>query len=241
MNYELKTEQFSGPIEKLWELIEEKKLEITELNLAEVTADFLNYLKTIEKVEPKLLADFVVIASRLLLIQSKALLPNLELTVEEEKDIKDLEARLRFYRNFKPAMNLLGELWERKQVSFSRPFMAGRPPVFYPAYNINIEELSRVLGVLFEALRQLTPEAQIAKSSLVSLEEKIQEIISRMEKSAAFKFDSLTKEKGRSEIIVFFLAILHLLERQLIKVEQKKGFSDIMIEGFVQKSEPKGE
>ena len=85
MNYELKTEQFSGPIEKLWELIEEKKLEITELNLAEVTADFLNYLKTIEKVEPKLLADFVVIASRLLLIKSKALLPNLELTVEEEK------------------------------------------------------------------------------------------------------------------------------------------------------------
>lgn len=229
-SYELKTEQFSGPLEKLWELIEEKKLEITELNLAEVTADFLNYLKTIEKIEPKLLADFVVIASRLLLIKSKALLPNLELTAEEEKDIRDLEARLQFYRNFKPAMNLLGELWEGKQISFSRPLLAGRPPVFYPAQNMSIEELSRVFRVLFEALRQLTPETQIARSSLISLEEKIQEIISRMESASVFKFKNLTKEKNRSEIIVLFLAILHLLERQLIKVEQKKGFSDIMIE-----------
>ncbi len=232
-NYELKTEQFSGPLEKLLELIEGKKMEITELSLAEVTGDFLNYLKTIETVEPKLLADFVVVASRLLLIKSKALLPNLELTAEEESDIKDLEVRLQFYRNFKPAMDLLKRLWERKQISFSRPLMVGRPPVFYPAENIDTQELIRTFTVLFEALRQLAPETQVVKSSLISLEEKIQEIIKRMESLKHFsslRFNTLAKEKNRSEIIVFFLAILHLLEKQFIRVEQKSGFSDIIIE-----------
>ena len=56
--YQLKTEKFCGPIEKLLELIEENKMEITEISLSEVVADFLNYLKTIEEKEPRMLADF---------------------------------------------------------------------------------------------------------------------------------------------------------------------------------------
>ncbi len=102
--YELKIEQFSGPLEKLLELIEERRMEITELSLAEITADFLQYLKNIETVEPRFLADFVAIAAQLLLIKSKALLPGIKLTSEEEEKIKDLEGRLLFYKNFKPAI-----------------------------------------------------------------------------------------------------------------------------------------
>ena len=98
--YELKLKQFSGPIEKLLELIEEKKLNITELNLAEVTADFLNYLKTVEKLDPKALADFLVVAAKLLLIKSKALLPDLKLTQEEETEIKDFTRRLIICKEF---------------------------------------------------------------------------------------------------------------------------------------------
>ena len=93
--YQLNIQQFFGPIEKLLELIEEKKMEITDLNLAEVTADFLNYLKTLVNVDSRVLADFVVVASRLLLIKSKALLPSLELTEEEEQDISDLKTESR--------------------------------------------------------------------------------------------------------------------------------------------------
>ena len=75
MNYELRIEKFSGPIEKLLELIEEKKLEITELNLAEATADFLNYIKKIENIEPRLLADFVVVVSSFCLSNQKRFCP----------------------------------------------------------------------------------------------------------------------------------------------------------------------
>ena len=82
--FDLKTAAFSGPLEKLLELVEERKLPITEVNLAEVTNDFLDYLRTLKTVDPSVLADFIVVASRLILIKSKALVPELTLTPEEE-------------------------------------------------------------------------------------------------------------------------------------------------------------
>ncbi len=139
--YEYTTEKFSGPIEKLLELIEEKKLEITDLSLAEITADFLEYVKKIEAVEPRLLADFVAVAASLLLIKSKSLLPDLKLTIEEEESIKDLEGRLDFYRNFKPAMNHIKKLAGEKNIEISRPLFFCRPEVFYPSPDVTIKNL----------------------------------------------------------------------------------------------------
>jgi len=247
--YELKLEQFTGPIEKLLDLIEERKLEITELNLAEVTADFLTYLdmltdadgtQTNVEISPRLLADFIVVASQLLLIKSKALLPNFQLTGEEEKDVKDLQNRLHFYRQFKPAMGHLKKLWEQNNISISRPLFSGRPAFFYPADNIKINDLYKLVKGIFETIQQLSEKSQTIKSSLITLEEKIEEIMNRLGPARLndvshsgrpdLNFGKLAKEKPRSEIIVLFLALLHLLAKQLIKVEQKKQFSDIMIE-----------
>jgi segregation and condensation protein A len=234
--YELRLEQFTGPIDKLLGLIEEKKLEITELSLAEVTADFLNYLNKIKSVEAeqgsadaRLLADFISVASQLLLIKSKALLPDFKLTGEEEEDIKDLENRLHFYRQFKPAMAHLKKLWEQNSVSISRPLFSGRQAFFYPADNIKINELYKLVKKLFETLQHLTEKSQTIRSSLITIEEKIEEIMGRLG-MPDLNFNKLAKEKPRSEIIVLFLAVLHLLAKQLIKAEQKKKFEEIVIE-----------
>jgi len=227
--YELKLEQFSGPIEKLLELIEEKHLAITELSLAEITADFLNYLKNIEAIEPRLLADFVAVAAQLLLIKSKALLPDLKLTSEEEEKIKDLEGRLLFYQQFKPAINYLKELSENRNVSLSRPLFFNRLAFFYPSENVKIDELYKAIKGIFESIAEV-PEKQTIKSSLISLEEKIEEIIKRLNlNSRGLKFNKLTSEKSRAEVVVMFLAVLHLLANQLINIEQKNRFSDIII------------
>lgn len=236
MTYELKSEQFSGPIEKLLELIEIKKLDVSELNLAEVTADFLNYINVLKEkgdscVTMRLLADFIVVASRLILIKSKILLPGLELTEEEEASIKDLEGRLVFYQRFKPAIKIFESVWEKNQFSISRLLFSGRPTVFYPSNNFNIGKLNNAISAIIKELEQFKPEIQTIKSSLISLEEKIEEIIKRVESIElnSVDFRNLTKQKPKSEIIVMFLAILHLLARQIINVEQNKCFSDIII------------
>ncbi|MBN2198069.1 segregation/condensation protein A [Candidatus Wolfebacteria bacterium] len=233
--YQLKLEQFSGPMDKLLQLIEERRMEITEFNLAEVTADFLEYLKEVEKIEPRLLADFIIIASQLLLIKSKALLPDLALTGDEEESIKDLESRLQFYRRFKPVMTIFKELWDKNQISISRPLFLDRPTIFYPDKKLKTEDLFNAIKKIFSDIKEFK-ETQTIKSSLITLEEKIEEIINRLKKEkkdlnqTKFGFKDLTTGKSRSEIVVLFLALLHLLSSQFIKAEQKKQFESIMIE-----------
>ncbi|HOB90128.1 MAG TPA: segregation/condensation protein A, partial [Candidatus Colwellbacteria bacterium] len=133
MPFEISTERFSGPLQKLLELIEERKLEITELSLAEITGEFLDYVHKMGEAEPKVLADFVSVAARLLLIKSKSLIPNLELTTEEEESIVDLEERLKLYKELKSAEKNVAVFWKSEKRSFSRDFAAGsRFVVFYP-------------------------------------------------------------------------------------------------------------
>lgn len=241
--YELKLEKFSGPIEKLLELIEEKKLEITDLSLAEITADFLAYLQALQTQVntdknadlygydgTRIIADFVVIASQLLLIKSKSLLPNIKLTIDEEESIKGLESRLIFYRNFKPVMAHIKKMAQEKNVEVSRQLFFCRPDVFYPSSEITIEKLLKSAEKVLEALHEI-PEEQKIERSLVTLEEKIEEIVNRLqiEVESSTNFGSLLKNKPRSEVIVLFLALLHLLTIQKINVQQNEGFSDIMI------------
>ncbi|MEK7149966.1 MAG: segregation/condensation protein A [Patescibacteria group bacterium] len=233
--YEVHTEQFKGPLEKLLELIEEKKMEITQLNLGLVTDDFLKYFNSIKKEsverteeELRLLADFIVIASRLILIKSKALLPSLEFTTEEEQDIKELEERLKLYQRLKPAMALIKKLYAGENLSASRPFFANRPVVFNPSQNISIENLNKTMKAIFEAVKLLSLETQTIEISLIKLEEKIEEIMLKIQDGIK-NFGHLIKEKSKKEIIVMFLALLHLLREQTVEVEQAEGFSEIVI------------
>lgn len=267
MAYELRLEQFSGPIEKLLELIEDKKLEITQLSLAQVTADFLIYINTLVSVdkdmgereynisenrwddqpEPalvrSLLADFLVVASRLLLIKSKALLPNLVLDQEEERGIKDLEERLKIYQEFKAARNYIKNFWRERPLAFSREFLAssrisclsdrqaGRP--FYPPKKIKAGDLEIILDSLFKELRKFIYETKDFKLEVINLEEKMREFLKRLETVQIFNFKKLTGSQPKAEIITCFLVILHLIKDHMINVKQDEHFSEITIERII--------
>jgi segregation and condensation protein A len=231
--YELKIEQFSGPIEKLLEMIEAKQMEITDLNLAEVTADFLDYLEKAEKekefqIDPRAMSEFIVIASHLILIKSKALLPSLELSGEEEQEIEKLKDRLKFYQEFKPVMAIIKKKWMERKFSVSRPLFANRPVIFYPAENIAPDSLKKSLENIFESLKEFEDKSRPMEHSVIRLEEKIEEIMGRLS-GAELDFNGMAKERGRTEIIVMFLAVLHLLARRMIKAEQNEKFSGIIL------------
>jgi segregation and condensation protein A len=236
--YQLKLEQFSGPINKLLELIEEKKMDVTDLNLADITADFLKYLENLKiqtdadgkiqtDINTRILADFIVVASQLLLIKSKTLLPGLQLTGEEEKEIKDLEGRLKLYQQIKPLITYIKELSEQKNISVSRPLFAGRLAIFYPSPDIKVNVLYQAMKSIFEEIRQLSNEIQTISFSAITLEEKVQEIMERLKSN--LEFGTLIKEKPKAEIIVMFLALLHLLIKEHVSVKQDGGFSEIVI------------
>ncbi len=230
-NYEVKLDKFSGPLEKLLEMIEERELEITMVSLAQITGDFLEYLKTLDETSkhPSVLADFVVIASRLLLIKSKAILPSLELTEEEETDIKDLEQRLRVYKEFKVAAELMKNTWEKRQSVYGRELFSNLPVIFYPSPNLSTGSLTAKLNEILHELAALIPDKQMVRKVVMTLEHKVRELLNRLKDQAQQSFRNLSQDKPKIEIIMIFLAVLHLLRERLISAEQSEQFSDIAI------------
>src|SRR3989338_2971009 len=98
--FQIKTINFEGPFRLLLDLIEKRKLHISDVSLAQVTEDYLAYMNKLGGLPPAEVSSFILVASTLLLIKSKSLLPNLDLTSEEEGDIRNLEERLRLYEIF---------------------------------------------------------------------------------------------------------------------------------------------
>ncbi len=279
--YELKTEKFQGPLEKLLELIEEKKLEISEISLAEVTADFLEYLKALTDADSpsqisagnlggqaqtnaesdknfsvsqrvsremmRLVADFIAVASRLVLIKSKSLLPGAKLTADEETEIRDLEERLKLYRALKPAMKLLNNSWQKNGMELGRPYFlnalssfaasgvrfagasARQGEIFYPGSNLSLDSVTVAAEKIADVVRKLSSEEETLSEEIVSVEKKIKEILERLQKFSELSFKEISGTKPRSEIIAAFLAILHMAHEQVIFLEQRAHFSDIMI------------
>ncbi|MST03977.1 MAG: segregation/condensation protein A [Candidatus Pacebacteria bacterium] len=243
--YLVKFKNFEGPLYKLLELIEEKHLEITEMSLGAVTSDFLDFLRKSETGMPSdIISDFLVIASRLILIKSKELIPGVELKKSEDFEIKDLENRLKIYREFllrakvgdsrRPgaAYILRGVLSSGLSFS-SRGYLRGvwKSPIFIFPNKISLEVLKRTAEKVFilEDFKIKDPEGAV-KKLVIRLEEKIIELLDRLNKNGKNSFNLLTKTRPKMEIIVLFLAVLHLARDRKLKFEQKEKFGDIILE-----------
>lgn len=229
MVYEVKVYNFSGPLDLLLQLVEKRNLEITEISLAQITQDYLNHLSNESLVPVGELADFLVIASTLLLIKSKSLLPSLKLTEEEESEILNLENKLELYRFFQERGKEILEILKRKNYLFSRPLKEGTS-VFLPPKNLTAKDLFLCYKKIIETVE---PEIKLEERKIekvVSLKERIKELISRLTKGKTFSFDQLVEEKEkRIELIVTFLAVLHLAKEGMVDVKQEKNFEKIWI------------
>ena len=211
--YEFTSEKFSGPLEKLLGLIEEQKLGVDEVSLAKVTDGFLAYLDNFRKNggegdeavfrgDLRVLADFIAIASRLILLKSKYLLPGLALTDEEQADIKDLETRLAHYRELKPAIVALAKLWRENHVSHSRPYFLGRgtgfsagQSIFYPGQSLTIDDLPRAC-VGFSTLWS-PPSLKRRRSRIRSsrLRRRSQEVMGRISKEGRYAYRAVIERR----------------------------------------------
>lgn len=227
--YKVKLEKFEGPLDLLLELIENEKLDITEVSLAAVTDQYLKYLDEVGNIDPLNLANFLVVAAQLILIKSKALLPDLKLEEEEKLSVEELEFRLKEYKEFKEAAKEIYKLYRNSSISFERQIFEA-PIAFYPGKNLTKTNLvsagERLIHVLekFEILKQETIKETI------SFKEKIVYLQNLINKEVNLKFNEILKKtKTKLEAILSFLAILELVKRRVIKVIQKDTFGEIEI------------
>jgi len=230
--YKIKIGQFEGPLELLLDLIEKKKLHINDVSLATVADGYLEYLKNLEQFPTQDVANFITIASTLILIKSISLLPILETTVEEEQDIEELQERLRILKNVKDRAAYLKTIFG-KTIIFHANDRKNYQSVFSPTSEITLENflvsIRRVVANLPK--KDVLPEAVVRK--VMSLNEAIENLVVRVQKDLRTSFSKLNTEKEKVTIIVNFLAILELVKRGVIFIKQDRHFCDIDIEsGF---------
>ncbi len=231
--YQVKQTSFEGPLDLLLDLIEKRKLQINDIALAQITDDYIAFLENQGDFPIKDTAEFILIASTLLLIKSRSLLPGIELSKEEEEDIHDLEDRLKLLEETRCLSVHIQERFGASVLYFKTPSKI-TAPIFTPDKNTNTsklyEHVKRVLEML--PIKEITPKAIVRK--VISLEEVVESLISRVKSTLKLSFNEFSKRGGgkaeKVEVIITFLAMLELVKRGMIQVTQQDNFSDIEIE-----------
>jgi len=195
--YQIQTEKFTGPLDLLLQLVEKRNLEITE----------------------------IVIASTLLLIKSRAILPSLVLKPEEEEEITDLEEHLRLYKFYKEQGENVRKIFNEGKYCYSRPPEKNWGNSFLPPPDINLNDFVTWFETIFrqwqEEIQSIKEEKKIRK--IVTLQERINSLLHQLTKGKDYRLDDLIKERGRKiDIIITFLALLHLSRQNLLTIKGKE-------------------
>lgn len=226
--FNLETGSFQGPLEALLDLIEARKLSISEVALADVTDAYLAYVEKLPEMPLGETAQFILVASTLLLIKSRTLLPTLSLSDDERESVDELERRLARYAVIRKAAKGLRKQWGVAPYRFPKRAPL-RAPVFNPA-EATIPTITTAFAKLISLLPKAEALVEAAVAPVLALEDVITNLKSRLNTAFKARFSELTKEKDRHEVVVYFLAMLELVRHGNASVTQDKLFGDIMIE-----------
>jgi segregation and condensation protein A len=227
--YKVQLEKFEGPLDLLLELIENEKLSITEVSLARVCDQYLKYLETAQNISPSNLADFLLVAAQLILIKSKAILPNFQFSENEKISSQELAWRLLQYKKFKEASKIILQIYLSKNVCFGKQVQE-LPVAFYPGKNLTKNALSLAIYDLLRILKQFEILEKETIKETISIKEKIVYLQTLISREVNTKFNEIIKQaKTKLEAIVSFLALLELVKQKIVNVIQSDTFGEINI------------
>ena len=231
MEYEVKLEIFEGPLDLLIHLINKNEVDIFDIPISKITDQYLEYLDMMEALNVSVAGDFLVMASTLIHIKSKTLLPNVGDTDEEEDPRLEIARPLLEYMQLKEKAqelaerNLLGrDVFSRQESVRSKQLLKGEDA-----------PLDVSLFQLMDAFRQMMDQRRPGaglhlQSEKWSIKEKSQYILDALRKKNTLLFHELFDPEGTvSELIVTFLALLELVHAGLIRVFQASYESEIKL------------
>mgnify|MGYP004495167547 CR=1 FL=1 len=230
-SYKVKLDVFEGPLDLLLHLIKDSKLDIQTVKLSDITGQYLDYISTLDLINLENAADFLEVAATLIEIKSKKLLPRVEEVVEDEEDPETLlKRRLEEYKLFKDASERLKEIEDVNKFYKLPNKEAGDYRIVLK--QMNIENLIKAFSTLLVKTQEtsVTNNERIMERERFTVEEKIFEIKSLLLTTNKLSFNALISDDfSRTEIINLFLALLELLKRQYITVDQSEIYGDINI------------
>ena len=223
---ELHLESFDGPLELLLLLIEQRRLPITQVSLAQVADQYLAQVHAQPAIDVNLLADFLVIGGKLLLLKSRALLLNEEPDPEVEEVASDLAERLATYRVFRAAAELLRELEQRGHRMYPtlrEPAISiAPPPLTALAPEALLAVWRRFLGT------SLVGQIDLPSATRASVDERRASVLDALRQAPNVSFRSVAGDTV-DEVVATFLAVLELFRRGQIDVQQPTHFGDLTL------------
>lgn len=218
---------FQGPLEALLDLIEERKLSVSEVSLAEVCDAYLAYVEKLPELPLGETAQFILVASTLLLIKSRTLLPSLSLSEDERESVAELERRLARYAVIRKTAKLLKKEWGAAPLIL--PSRApSREAVFAPSES-SIATIHSAVKRLLALLPSPEKVARAMVAPVLALEDVITTLKTRLVSAMRASFREMTKGSSRENKIVYFLAALELVRSGSASVTQEKLFEDIIL------------
>jgi segregation and condensation protein A len=234
MEFTVKLDRFEGPYTKLLELIEDRKLSITEISLVSVADDYIAYIKSLDQKNLVDISQFIVVASTLMLMKAKSLLPGVVYTEEEEKQVHDLERKLELYAILTGASSRIRSVYMKSRLFGRERISYKGGSVFVPDRRVTADMLQSIATLTLASF--VTPKqlVKVAVEAALRIENVIESILERVRTMNAVSLTSLaesakTVEERKKILIINFIALLELVRSGAIMAEQAVDGGDISL------------
>jgi segregation and condensation protein A len=232
MDYQVDLDTFRGPLDLLLYLVKRHEVDICDIPIAKVTEQFLEYLRVLEMVDVERAGDFLVMASTLMEIKSKMLLPRSELPEEEEADPRqELVRQLMEYKQFKDAAALLDAQAERQLCRLPRrpvEMPAAPDPAQQPLRAVELWDLVSAFGRLMRETLALQPQQIVMDETPIHVHQA--RILEMLETTPRLAFAAVfTPPRTRGRLVGLFLAVLELIKTRRLAAEQDEVFGAIWL------------
>lgn len=225
---QIKMEKFEGPLDLLLKLIRNEKLDITKISLVKIADQYIIHIEETDNLSAEEIADFLLVAAKLIFLKSKILLPKIS---EDEEEGDELIEQLKIYKKYLDAAKKIEIIINKGDISFTRAKNTEQQAFFNPPLKIDKKKLSEIFKNFIYSSEQ--SEIEFENGSLkkrISIQDKITQILNLIKGKNKFVFNSLFFAKAnKDEKVVSFLAILEIIKQNKVFVVQERLFDDIFI------------
>lgn len=245
MQYNIKIDAFEGPLDLLLHLINRLEIDIYDIPVAQITEQYLLYIHTMNELQLDVASEFLVMAATLLAIKSKMLLPKHEEELDEDAPFEyeqdpreELVERLIEYRKYKEAANDLKLLGEERSLMYTKPpsDLSEYAKEIKPEkteLNVSLYDMLAAFQKLLRRKKLQRPMATKIARQEISIDKRMAEILDELRGIQGKRsFYDLFPHPSKEHIVVTFLAVLELIKRKEIDVEQDENFSEIFVEAI---------
>lgn len=239
VDHHIKTEQFEGPLDMLLDLVEKRKLFINDFTLAAVADEYIARIRRFDSFPVSDVANFLLVASALVLIKSRSILPQISLTEEENQSIDELKRRLALLELFRDVAGHVKEKYG-KTVLFPRESRPKSVIVFAPDARITPAAMHSAAESVVSAFPKPVELPKVTVKKIISLEEMLDRLAERIQVALKMNFSEFSNydrskpipKEERIMIVIGFLAMLEMVKQGVLIVTQHEDYGDIEMENL---------